>query len=267
MREHLWLHTVTMLRFYLRSRLILSFAAVLLGLWTLSLVPFLLLESSGDRFNLLKMLSDQLRSFAWVYTAALGLFALWSHVHHRHTSLVFTRPVSPELWLASVFLAAIMVTVAIHGAGLIVTGVLSLAWGIPYQAGFVWLTLDGILESIIVVSVLTALAAAIHPVIAVFVMLLLNDGLFMWIDTMLLGYEKARGSSAILSSAEHVVRAVYIVLPILDPFGEKTGEVAGSLRVTSADWRYLGLTMAYALLVFGVCFLFADYRLRRKALV
>jgi hypothetical protein len=99
--EALRLHTITHLRFFARSRLLLGFAVVVGALWSLGLVAFLLMESSGDKFDMLKMISGQLRSFAWFYTAAMGLFAFWWHTTQRTTTLVFTRPGRPEVWLAS----------------------------------------------------------------------------------------------------------------------------------------------------------------------
>lgn len=266
MLERLRLHTVTLLKFYLRSRLLLSFAAVLLGLWLLGLVPFFLTGSSGDRFETLKAVSWQLQSFSWFYTAAIGLFALWTHVHQRNTSMIFTRPGAPQIWLASVFLSAIIVAAAIHAAAAAVTFVLSVAWGIPYQIGFLWLAFDGIIESIVIVSILTGLAAAIHPVIAVLALLFLNESMFLWLDTMLLGAAQASEPGIWLTLVERAVRALYTIAPMLDPFASKTAAVSESLRVSLADWGYLGGGLAYAALVFVLFFFFADHHLRRRLL-
>ena len=88
----------------------------------------------------------------WFYTAAMGLFALWWHTTQRTTSLVFTRPAPPEVWLASVFGSAILLAITIHAVGFLTTVTLCLVWGIPVQAGFLWLSIDAVFESIILVS-------------------------------------------------------------------------------------------------------------------
>jgi hypothetical protein len=264
MLERLRLHTSTHLRFYVRNRLLLGFALIVLALWTLGLVPFFLMVSSGDRFDTLRTLSGQIRSYAWFYTAALGLFALWSHVSNRSVTLVFTRPGAPEIWLGSIFLSVFLVALAVQAVGVAVTFVLSVAWDIPYQAGFLWLTLDSLLETVIVVSALTALASAIHPVIALLVFIVFNEDLLFSLDTMLLGAIDAWGPSPILSVIERGVRAIQVTVPWLDPFASQTGAVESSLRVTPSDWGYLAATAGYAAATFVFFFLFADYFLRRR---
>lgn len=266
MREQLRLHTATHLRFYLRSRLLLGLAIVLGVMWMLGLLAFLLMESSGDRFDMLRTIAGQVRSFAWFYTAAMGLFALWWHTSQRTTSLVFTRPGRPEVWLASIFGSALLAAAAIHLAGFLLTVILSAIWGIPFQSGFVWLALDAMLESVIIVSFLTGLAAVVHPAVAVIVLVFFTEQTFYMVDTMLLGYLQSRGATLWLTIAEHAVRAVHTLLPMLDPFSQHTGAVEVSLRVSTAEWLWLGATAVYAGCVFTFWFLFTDYRLQRNAL-
>lgn len=268
MREALRLHILTHLRFFARSRLLLGLGVVLAGVWALSLLAFILLESSNDRFDMLKNVAGQLRWFAWFYTAAMGLFAYWWHTTQRTTSLVFTRPGRPEIWLMSVFGSAFLAAGIIHAAGFVLTLGLSVAWGIPFQSGFLWLAVDGMLESVIIVSVLTGLSAAIHPVLAVLVLAFFSESTFYWFDTMLLGYLQAKGDTAAIwtSAVEKGVRGIHAVVPILDPFAHRTMEMEASLRVARADWLYLGGTAGYAICMFAFWFLFASYRLRRNAL-
>ena len=266
MLDALRLHTVTHLRFYARSRLVLGLAVVIGALWSLGLVAFVLTESSGDRFDMLKLIASQLHSFAWFYTAAMGLFAFWWHTTQRTTTLVLTRPGHPELWLGSVFTSALLVAIAIHASGLLLTVALSLIWGIPLQAGFLWLSVDAVLESVIVVSVMTGLAAVLHPVLAILIVLLFSENAFYFLDLMLLSAMQGGNNTLWLTVLEYVVRGVHAVLPMLNPFAEQTQQVEQSLRVTGSDWKYLAGTAAYAVTVFGFWFLFADYRLRRRVL-
>jgi hypothetical protein len=253
MREALRLHIGTHLRFFARSRLLLGLGVVLAGVWALSLIAFILLESSSDRFDMLKNVAGQLRWFAWFYTAAMGLFAFWWHTTQKTTSLVFTRPGRPEIWLLSVFGSAFLAAAVIHTAGFVMTLGLSVAWGIPFQAGFLWLALDGMLESLIIVSVLTGLSAAIHPALAVLVLVFFSESTFYWFDTMLLGHLQAKGDAAAVwaGAVEKVVRGIHAVVPILDPFAHRTTAMEESLRVARADWAYLAATAGYALCVFA----------------
>ncbi len=266
MTEGLRLHIVTHLRFFARSRLLLGLGLVLGAALAFSLLSFTLFGSSNDRFEMLKNISAQLRWFAWFYTAAMGLFAFWWHTTQRTTSLVFTRPVRVEIWLASVFGSALLAALAIHLGAFLLTLALSLAWGIPFQMGFLWLAIDGVLESVVIVAVLTGLSALVHPILAVLLLAFFSESSFYWMDTLLLGYLQSTGASFWLTLAEKLVRAGYMAVPILDPFVARTQELEASLRVSSADWTYLAGTVGYAFVVLSFWFVLASYRLRRGAI-
>jgi hypothetical protein len=266
-RSPLFLHTATLLRFYVRSRLILAFTIIVFAVWALDLVPLFLFESPAGRFETLKNVAVQTHGFVWFATAGLGLFAMWAHSAQRSAALVFTRPGRPESWVGAVFVSAFIVAVVAHAAAALLTLALSLAWHVPFQAGFIWQTADAMFESIIIVSALTGLAAALHPVIAVIAFAVFNEGVFYSLDLMLLGYLQGRPAGLWPRAAEWFARGIHEAVPMLDPFGDKTAAVASSLRVTSADWGYLAATGAYAALAFVFFFSFAGLVLRRRPAV
>ncbi len=266
MVEAFWLHTRTHLRFFARSRVLLGLGVVLGLIASLGAISFVLMGSSNDRFQTLKAISAQLHWFGWFYTAGMGLFAYWWHTTQRTTTLVFTRDGRPEVWLASIFGSAFLAAAIVHGLSLVVTLGLSLAWGIPWQSGFLWLAIDGFCESVIVVSVLTGLSAVLHPIVALLVVALFTERLFYEIDVELLGYLQAKGASAIIAALERVVRAIHFAAPMFDPYSQHTGTVETTLRTARGDWFYLGATACYAAAVFAFWFTFADYRIRRRVL-
>lgn len=261
------LHTRVLLKFYLRNRLILAFTLIVVALWSLELIPMMLFESPGSRFETLRGLSSQLHDVVWFATAAFGLFAVWSHTSSRSTSLVFTRPVRPESWTGAVFVSAFVVAAAGHLVVFLLTMALSLTWGIPFQTGFVWTAANGFFQSMIVISGLTALATAVHPVVAVFAFAVFSESVFYQLDLLLLSYIQGRAAGLGIRALEFVVRGIHVALPMLSPFAQQTQTVEGSLRVTSGDWAYLASTATYAGLAFLFFFLFADYALRRRAAV
>jgi hypothetical protein len=61
------------------------------------------------------------------------------------------------------------------------------------------------------------------------------------------------------------VNAIHVALPMLDPFKAQTRAVELSLRVSDTDWVYLLATAAYSAGVILVCFLLADFGLRRRS--
>src|SRR5262249_51364120 len=256
------LHAVTLLKFYARNRLILAFTMLVLVIWGLGMVPMFLYESAGGRFETLKYISSQLHGLVWIGTAGLGLFAVWSHANNRTTSLVFTRPGRPEAWTAGVFLSAFAVAVVAHAAAFALTAGLSAAWHIPLQTGFLWTTLDAICESVIIISALTALATAIHPVIAIIAIAVFSEGMLYSLDTFVLGYMKGRPVGAGMRLVEWLIRAVHATVPMLNPFSGQTASVESSLRALPADWGYLAATASYAAVAFLFFFLFADHFMR-----
>lgn len=265
MLNELRLHTRAHLKFFLRNRLVLGVVIAAGAFWALGFIPFLMFESDGGRFERLKHLTKQIHGLAWFCGGLLALIAMSSQLRDRSTRLVFTRPVRPELWVASVIVSAVLVSVAAHAVTALLTLGLSVAWGVPYQIGFLWLSIDGVLQTLVLVSLLATLGAAIHPVLAGFAMAFFNEQTFYYLYSMLGGAKQAGSSSVWLAIGHWVTRTVYTVVPMLDPFSNETGAVNASLRVRSLDWGYLLATAAYAALVTSFCFFGATLALRRRS--
>lgn len=262
LRLHVWAH----LKFFLRNRLVLGLLFAATVFWAIGFIPFLMWESTGGRFERLRYLSSQMHALVWFYGALLALVAMSAHLRDRSTRLVFTRPTRPEVWLVSVFVAAMLVAVVAHGLTAAATLALSLAWKIPYQAGFAWLALDAAVETAVVVALLSALAVGIHPVIAVAIVFLFGDNITYYLYLMLSGAAQAGAQDGWITAGKWIMRALYTVTPMFDPFSTETSAVSASLRVTGRDWMYLAATTVYAALVASFCFFAATLTLRRRTL-
>src|SRR5687767_8951871 len=121
MRERLWLHVGSHLRLFRRSRIVLAVGLVIVGFWAIGVLPFMFGGTAGNRFNLLMRVSEQLATLGWVLSAGLGLFVTSTHLRNKSVQVILTRPGSPQIWLASVFLAALVVAAATQLAGALVT--------------------------------------------------------------------------------------------------------------------------------------------------
>jgi hypothetical protein len=263
--ERLWLHVGAHLRFYRRSRIVLGVGLAILGLWSLTMLPMFFGGSATSRFNQLRGVAGQLSSLGWLLSAALGLYVTSSHLRNRSLQVILTRPGSPQLWLASVFVSALVVAAAMQAFGAVVTLALSVAWGVPYQIGFLYLAIDAVFEAAIVIAILTTLGAVLHPVVAILVALLFNDGTF---QSLRFGVEVMAAQDQggwLLAGLRPLVIGIHAVLPMLDPFGDRTAAVERTLRVGNDAWGYLGATAVYSLAVTVVCFLLADVALRRRS--
>ena len=267
MLSQLLLNTRIHLRFYVRNRLLLAFGLVMLLLFSLTLVSMLLFASTSDRFNTLRMITSQMSGYALVFVASLGLFAISSHLRNRSVKLVLTKPCLPEIWLASIFLSALVVAVLIYALQAVAAAVLSWCWSIPWQWGFVFVSLDRACQAVIQMAFLTCLATAWHPVVAVLIALFFNEGVFFELKTLIAGALSADGGNLWLRAARVVCNVFYMITPIAAPFSEHTESVYSSMRTTGGDWLRLAGVFGYTVLVCTFLFLVCDYLLRRKSFI
>jgi hypothetical protein len=265
--SQLLLNTHVHLRFYLRNRLLLAFGLVMLLMFGMTLVPMVLFESSSDRFNMLRSITTQMGGYALVFTASLGLFAVSSHLRNRNVKLVLTKPCTPEAWLASIFLSALLVALVIYTLLALAAATLSWWWGIPWQWGFVFVAVDGACRALIQMSFLTCLATAFHPVVAVLIALFFNEGIFYQLKYLVAGAIAADGGRPWLLTASVLCDAFYLVMPMAEPLSNHTTSVYSSLRASGTDWLNLGITLGYSMLLSVFLFLISDLLLRRKQLI
>ena len=266
MRDALRAHTIVHLKFVTRSRVLIGFASLVLLMASVMLLPAIFIGTAANRFELLKRVADQLHAVAALITAGLGLFVLWSHRRTRSIKLVATRPGSFDAWVASLFLVPAVFGVVAQAAVAAITFALSLYWEVPYQIGFVYVTVQWLAQSIIVLAYLTALGAVAHPVLAVLTLLFFNASTFHRLGVTLGGAIEAGYASGLARAAQAVVATLYYVAPTFSPLAEQTSVVNETLRVAAIDWRYLGGIVAYALLTTAFGFMTTLVLLRRRQL-
>ena len=267
MLEHFRAHTIVHLKFLARSRVLIGFALLVAVASAIGIVPALFFESASNRFEVLKDIARVLHYAAGILTGMLGLVMLWSHRRMRAVKMVAAKPSPFEGWVASIFAAGALVALAVHGAVVAVMFVLSLAWGVPYQIGFVFVAANALVRSLVILGVLTALGAAMHPVLALVVVVFFNEWTFENLGTLVSGVLRSGEHSLILRAARKILAALYYAAPTLSPFSDKFSLVYQTLRVEAVDWRYLAASAAYALLVCACGFLATLAVLRRRPLI
>jgi hypothetical protein len=267
MRERLRLHTVAHLRFYMRNRLLLGLLLVLVVLLSLPLIPAFMYSSANQRFDALTAMAYQLQWLVWLGAAGLGLFATSSHLRDRSAKLIFTRPGRPEVWLLSVFVSAFLVALGAQMVAALVTWIFSLVWGVPYQVGFLYLTINALLQTIIIIALLTALGTRVHPVLAVLFVVFINDHTLSYAEFMLNVAQVTEPTSWWPAPARWAVHGVRCLVPPLTPFSADMKNVQISLHVTATDWQYLAAAAGYTLLVSVFLFFVSAWGLRRRSLV
>lgn len=264
MAELLKANILANLAYYRRSRLLLAFALVFLLLTGLQSLPSVFTQSGVQRFNTLREIDSSLNFFLLVLAAGLALFIISSHLRNRSLKMVFTKPCTPAVWLASAFLTAVLVSFVISCVVFGSTVALSLLWGVPARAGLLFVSLNTFISSIAVIAYLMLLGMLVHPAIAAVFALIFNSELFYSGQVWALATIRSGNSSLWLRLFARMFHFLYLLVPMFQPFSPKTDGIYNSLRVIHSDWRYLLYSLGYALILAGFCYGVSLFALQRK---
>jgi len=264
MAELLRANVMAHFAYYRRSRLLLAFLLVFLLLTGLSSLPALFMNSGVQTFNSLQQIFSVLNVFLLFFSGGLGLFIVSSHLRSRSLKMVFTKPCSPALWLASAFLAAVAVSLLLNAIVLGSAVALSLGWHLPVRAGLVFVSIDTFVASIGIIAYLMLLTTLMHPAVAVTFALIFNADLFYggyeWTQAVI----RAGNGSVGLRLLDKLFHCLYFVFPMVHAFDRKTENIYTSLRVLHGEWRYLLYSLGYAAVLAAFCYGAALFALQRK---
>jgi len=250
--------------YYRRSRLLLAFMLVFLLLTGLSSLPALFIGSGVKNFNSLREIFSTINVFLLFFAGGLGLFIISSHLRNRSLKMVFTKPCTPALWLASAFLAAMAVSLLLNGIVLTSAVALSLVWHVPVRAGLVFVSLDTFIASVELIAYLMLLTMLMHPAVAATFALIFNAALFYEVQGWARGVILSGNSSRGLRLVEWLFHYLYLLLPMVHAFDKKTENIYSSLRVMHGEWKYLLYSSGYVLVLGAFCYFLALFVLQRK---
>lgn len=266
MSEAIGAHVRTHLRFFARNRLLHACGAVFLVVAALTILNASIFTTAGGHVKLVQQIGETLLSLLRFFAPALGLLLVFSHVRDRSLRVVLTKPQPPEMWLLSGLLAIAAVALSLHLAVLGLETVLALVWRIPaLLPGLVYAALDSFARSLVSVGYLTLLATLFHPVLAVLILSLLNEESLGGIREMLALNVAASPGGVLSWLGERFSAVLYYAVPMLDPFGERTGEAVSTFRLTGETWLYLAARGGYALVALTASFAIAAAAFRRKS--
>jgi ABC-type transport system involved in multi-copper enzyme maturation permease subunit len=250
--------------FFRRSRLLLAFTIAFLLLTGLSSLPALFGDSGVLNFNSLKSIFSELNNFLLILAGGLGLFIVASHLRNRSLKMVFTKPCTPALWMASAMLAAAIVSFLLTGVICLSALAVSYGWHIPVRPGLLFVSADTFIASLGVIAYMMLLATLVHPAIAVTLVVIFNAETFysaqLWAQATL----RSGSSSLFLRVLEHIFHFLYLVLPMFFAFGKKTEGIYSSLRVGHSEWKYLPYSFGYALTLSAFCYFLSVLALQKR---
>jgi ABC-type transport system involved in multi-copper enzyme maturation permease subunit len=264
MGELLYANTLTHLRYFRRSRLLVAFGLVFLLLASLESLPAVFSNSKVASFDSLKEIFLTFNEFLIFFAAGFGLMVMSSHLRNRSLKMVFTKPCPPPLWLGSALLACALVLLLLTGLVLVAALALSFWWHIPVRAGLVFISIDTFLAGVGMAAYFIFLTTLIHPAIAVALALVFNATLFYWLRMYFHAAYQVSHGSATLKFFEHLFHGLYLMAPMVHAFGTRTGIIYSSFRVPAHHWIYLVYSLGYILALATLCYLLALFFLQRK---
>jgi hypothetical protein len=254
-------------KFYRRNRLLLVVVILMVVVLGLSAIPALFFLTKTKYLVIIKMIFSQFSTFTTIITATLGLLFISHHIGNRTTKMVFTKPCPPEIWLLSGLLSASFVSLILYACIFSICSIFFFVWDVPFQLGIFYITINDFLQAIIILSYITFLTILFHPVIAVLIVLIFQEGTFYYFKLLLMSGIKTAGEGSLslsLKFAKWIVDTIYMVIPTYEPFSEKMSSVYSSLRISMDDWKYLFLAFAYVVVVSSFLYLLSLYFLKKK---
>src|SRR5262249_13424786 len=159
-------HTVVHLRFLARNRVFHGFV-LLIALPCVAMFPALMLGDRSSRFADLRMFAGVLHQVVSFITAGMALVLVWSHRRARSIKMIAATPAPFPAWVASVFVTAALVGLAVQALIAVLIAALSVFWNVPYQLGFLYVAMNQFADSLVMLSFLTGLIALMHSVLVI----------------------------------------------------------------------------------------------------
>jgi hypothetical protein len=250
--------------YFRRSRLLLAFLLVFVLLTGLDALPPIFMQSGVQSFNTLQEIYSTLSIYLLLFAGGLALFVISSHLRSRSLKMVFTKPCSPAVWLGSAFLSAIGASLLLNAIVLASAVALSLAWHLPVRSALLFISIDTFIASIGVIACLILLGTIMHPAIAVTFALIFNADLFYGGQTWAAAMIRSGNKSFALHFLERLFQFLYLLVPMVHAFGDKTGDVYNRLRITHGDWKYALYSFGYVVALSAFCYLLALFALQRR---
>jgi hypothetical protein len=221
-----------------------AFAVLCLLVTGLSALPAIFSDSGVESFRTLQGIFSELNGMLLFLAGAIGLFVISSHFRSRCLKMVFTKPCPPSMWLGSAFLSAVLISLFLNSLILGGTVILSLIWHVPVRTALIFISADNFIISVGIIAYLILLATVLHPALAVAFILIFNAEMFYNFQVWAQGAIRAGNSSLYLRVFEKFFHFLYLLLPMVNPYGKKMEDVHSSLRVAHAETSSIRLAMS-----------------------
>ncbi|MGB9642353.1 MAG: hypothetical protein ACPL3Q_04025 [Candidatus Ratteibacteria bacterium] len=273
MKRKLLTNIKTNLLFFSRNGWLIGIVAILVLHAILSFIfGGLIPLYHTNRFENLQDLVASFNNYGFILVVALGIVTIFSHRAQRCLKMVFTKPCSPDLWIFSLFLSIAIVAILIFFLSFFTGSLLFVIWKIPYQPGLIFVCVKECCEAMIMSFFLLLLGLIVHPLIAVFIITILNETSLYYICLAVRAALESTSTFSFwhafwLNIEKSVSEIFYRIVPIINPYAEKFNEVMRSWLVLSEDWAHLTVYVLYTLIVSCLMAILSTEVLKRKRLI
>ena len=271
MKKQILTNVRTDLIFFSRN-ILLMIIVVIMVIQTLFSIFFGTLVSylSSVKFENIQSIVYSFNRLVYIIVAALGIIAVFSHNSQRCLKMVFTKPCLPEVWTASLFLSITIVAAILFFLSFVIGSLLFITMDVPYQKGIIFICLEEFCSALIISFFLLMLGLVIHPVLAVFLIFILNESSLYYLYLSIsasLENAKTFTQAFFLDISKSIVGLLYMIVPIQNPAEEQFSEVARSWVVLPKDWGFLALFIGYTLIFSVLAAFLSSELLKRKRLI
>lgn len=270
MRIKILANIKTDLMFFFRNGLLLLIFTILVTQTIMSVFLRNLLGAyRGSGFEAIKNFTETFNNFGYILVVAVGIVTVFSHSSQRCLKMVFTRPCPPEIWMASLAISITIVATVLFFLSFFVGSLLFVVEEIPYQSGLVFVCIQKWCEALIVSFFLLLLSLVIHPVLAIFLICVMNERSLYWLHLLIKAALQNASSftrAFLLDLAKSLTGLLYRIFPVQVPYEEQFSEIARSWIVLPRDWFHLMIFVAYTFAFCCLIILLASEVLKRKRL-
>ncbi|HOK80393.1 MAG TPA: hypothetical protein PK303_06250 [bacterium] len=226
----------------------------------------------ANRFENIQNIVGSINNYGFIIVVALGIVTIFSHSTQRCLKMVFTKPCLPDVWIFSLFLSIAIVAILIFFLSFLTGSLLFVIWKVPYQPGLIFVCIKECCEAMIMSFFLLLLSLIVHPLIAVFLITVLNESSLYYICLSVRAALESTSTFSFwhafwLNISKSVSEILYRTVPIINPYAEKFNEVVKSWLVLSEDWAHLTVYVLYTMVASWLMAIFSTEALKKKRLI
>ena len=260
-------NVVVNLKFFARSKLFIGLMIGATLFMALSYVPMLVFQTTARHFDSLKHAVSLLDMVIFLMGALMALIYMPTHQRDRNVKMTLTRPCSPDIWVASLFVSIALSLAVAYLALWIVSLGISFYLDVPVYSGLFFWLFYSFIQSLLIASYLVLLTSVMNPILAAIIAYLLNPSILNAFYSYAIAAVKSYPDSSIFPFLSSILKTLYYAVPDYNPQNSDLKRALDSLRFEAEEISALFSAGAYALAITVFAFILTCIAVRGKRLI